>query len=86
MECVRCGSQVWRDGAGTLIDNSGGDVCGVLGGNEPHSLDDDSVTSYVEVEFADGSKARWVIADDDKADAVTKAIESIVGPPATLLT
>lgn len=39
--CVHCVQSVRRDGQGTLIDASGGDVCGWDGGNEPHELRED---------------------------------------------
>ncbi len=35
--CKRCGCQIFRDKNGVWIDNSGGDICGIEGGNEPHS-------------------------------------------------
>ena len=41
MTCVHCGCQVHRDGHGTLLDNSGGDVCGWDGGNEPHEPEEE---------------------------------------------
>lgn len=40
--CIRCGAQIHAEGTWpydsdvTWVDNSGGDVCGALGGNEPH--------------------------------------------------
>lgn len=34
-ECVHCGAQLHRE-KGVWVDNSGGDVCGHGGGNEPH--------------------------------------------------
>lgn len=34
-ECKHCGAQIYRDGP-VWVDNSGGDVCGWDGGNEPH--------------------------------------------------
>lgn len=51
MECVRCGAQVYRDEQGSLIDNSGGDVCGWDGGNELHELGDEGVPSDLPVEL-----------------------------------
>jgi Rieske Fe-S protein len=33
--CTHCGCQIFWDGY-EWIDNSGGDVCGWDGGNEPH--------------------------------------------------
>lgn len=41
--------------------------------------------SYVEIEFDDGTRARWMV-DADTADQIAAAIEGIAGPPATLLT
>ena len=34
-ECIHCGCQIHWDGI-VWVDNSGGDVCGWDGGNEPH--------------------------------------------------
>ena len=42
-ECIHCQDQVFADESGALIDNSGGDVCGAQGGNEPHELVDDDL-------------------------------------------
>ncbi len=39
MTCSHCGAQLYADNQGTLIDNSGGDVCGYNGGNEPHEAE-----------------------------------------------
>jgi hypothetical protein len=33
--CLECGNQIWIENE-TWIDNSGGDVCGINGDNEPH--------------------------------------------------
>ncbi len=46
-KCKNCGAQIhaehWPQGVLgiTWIDNSGGDVCGQAGGNEPHEPQDD---------------------------------------------
>lgn len=41
MNCKHCGKPLTKDDHGTLIDNTGGDVCGTYGtfGNEPHITD-----------------------------------------------
>jgi hypothetical protein len=36
--CVVCGLRVSADTEGTLVDETGGDVCAVNGDNRPHSL------------------------------------------------
>jgi hypothetical protein len=36
LTCCHCNKGLRRDEHGTLIDNTGGDVCGHDGGNEPH--------------------------------------------------
>lgn len=38
MKCKHCGKPLTKDEKGTLVDNTGGDVCGTYGtfGNEPH--------------------------------------------------
>lgn len=41
--------------------------------------------NYIEIEFSDGTKARWAV-DDGTADQVAADIEGIAGPPMTLLT
>jgi hypothetical protein len=42
MNCIHCNKPLVRDAEGTLIDDTGGDVCGTYGtyGNEPHVADD----------------------------------------------
>lgn len=35
--CSACGQLICADETGTWVDNTGGDVCGVNGGNEPHA-------------------------------------------------
>lgn len=40
-DCKHCGQEVRADDHGTLIDPTGGDVCGWDGGNEPHETTDD---------------------------------------------
>jgi hypothetical protein len=36
--CTHCGAQVHMEDT-VWVDNSGGDVCGWAGGNEPHEVD-----------------------------------------------
>lgn len=49
-------------------------------------LGDDDGIVYVEVELPDGSTARWARElDDATTDALTNAIESVLGSPDTLM-
>lgn len=44
--------------------------------------------AYIEIEFRDGSTARWTleIDDDDPCiDALLNTIEAVVGPPDTII-
>jgi len=40
-DCIRCGSHMYLDEVGSLVDDSGSDVCGASGGQESHQLDSD---------------------------------------------
>ena len=43
--CSTCTARVVRDDHGTLIDlDTGGDVCGALGDNEPHTINERTQT------------------------------------------
>ena len=48
-ECLDCGCQVWLEGD-VWVDNSGGDVCGFDGGNDPHHASGDEITHLTKVE------------------------------------
>lgn len=63
-ECAACGSQVHRDEHDVLIDNSGGDVCGVEGGNEPH------VETY---DWLDDPTERAFLVEVDPAEVAANA-------------
>jgi len=41
LRCEHCAQRVVMDSLGTLVDESGGDVCGWGGGNEPHDINAD---------------------------------------------
>jgi len=41
MICKHCRYQIHEETPGIFVDNSGGDVCGWNGGNEPHEPSED---------------------------------------------
>ncbi|CAB4129705.1 hypothetical protein UFOVP115_93 [uncultured Caudovirales phage] len=47
--CLECGCQIWLEG-GVWVDNSGGDVCGANGDNEPHQASGDEITHLTKTE------------------------------------
>lgn len=87
MICSICGDQVHSDG-GTLVDNSNGDVCGLNGGNSPHTIaihPDEIMT-----DFFDGAQGKrdvdmfgtlWLIIND-LLDSVKLALENSSLPEA----
>lgn len=40
IHCSHCKQIVYQDEKGILVDDTGGDVCGIDGNNSPHSIDD----------------------------------------------
>lgn len=49
-------------------------------------LGDDDGIVYVEIELPDGSTARWAKEmDSDAIDALTNAVEALIGAPHTLI-
>jgi hypothetical protein len=58
IRCKHCGYQIHSDkdldGSIFYFDNTGGDVCGWNGGNEPHEPEDDELFTGTEIE-SDGT-------------------------------
>lgn len=49
------------------------------------SMNDDT-TTYVEVTLPDGTVCRWAVEiNDDTQNALTDAIENVIGAPATVI-